>query len=199
MIVTCDSLGIGTAAKAIKNGRIVVFPTDTVYGIGCDPYNAEAVKLIFKLKQRNETKPLPLLAFSQQEIAKVVYLDNLSVKIAEKFWPGPVTLVLKIKDRKLKQTLKLDDNIAVRVPNNKCVLKLLKKCKLIVGTSANISGTPPSPDPKKVVNSISGYDVFLDGGKIPSLGESTVLKVKKGKIEIIRSGIVSQKEFADLF
>lgn len=198
MIVTCNSLGIKSAAKAIKNGGIVIFPTDTVYGIGCDPYNAEAVKLIFKLKQRNETKPLPLLAFSQQEISKVAYFDDLSVKIAKKFWPGPVTLVLKIKDSKLKQTLKLDD-IAVRVPNNRCVLKLLKKCKLIVGTSANISETPSSPDPKKVVNSISGYDVFLDGGKIVSLGESTVLKVKKGKIKIIRPGIVSQKEFADLF
>ncbi|MFQ6025199.1 MAG: L-threonylcarbamoyladenylate synthase, partial [Nitrosopumilaceae archaeon] len=69
MIVSCDSAGIKTAVEAIKNGGTVVFPTDTVYGVGCDPYNVQAIQMIFKLKQRKKTKQLPLLGFSKEEIS----------------------------------------------------------------------------------------------------------------------------------
>ena len=198
MIVSCDSAGIKTAVEAIKNGGTVVFPTDTVYGVGCDPYNVQAIQMIFKLKQRKKTKQLPLLGFSKEEISKIVFFDDSSSKIAEKMWPGPVTLVLKIKDDKIKKTMKLGDKIAVRVPNNKCALALLKECKLIVGTSANISGNPSSLDPEKVMKSFSGYDVFLNGGKLSSPGESTILEMIGSKMEVVRQGIVSQKELADL-
>lgn len=198
MIVECNNAGIKTASNVIRNGGIAVYPTDTVYGVGCDPYNIYAIKKIFRLKKRASRKQLPILGFSKYEISKIALFDKLSSRIAEKIWPGPLTLILKIKDQKIKKSLGLDEKIAVRVPNNECVLSLLKKCELIVGTSANISQKPSSSDPKIVMQNFSGYDVFLDGGKITSFGESTVLEVIDDEIKIIRKGTLSSQAINDL-
>ncbi len=118
----------------------------------------------------------------------------MSIKIANRFWPGQVTLVLKLKDNEIKKSMGLDDKIAVRVPNHPCVLSLLKECRLLVGTSANFSGLPAFSDPKKVLASFSGYDVFLDGGTISNSAESTIVEVVDGKLKILRQGNVTKKE-----
>ena len=166
MIVACDQNGINLAATTIKNGGVIVFPTDTVYGLGCDPRNVKAVESIFRIKKRRESKQLPILGYSKEEVSKIAIFDDVSSKIADRFWPGQVTLVLKLKDNEIKKAMNLNDKIAVRVPSHPCVLALLKECKLIVGTSANFSGYPASSDSKKVQENFSGYDVFLDGGTI---------------------------------
>lgn len=194
MIVACDQNGINLAATTIKNGGLVVFPTDTVYGFGCDPRNAKATESIFRIKQRKESKQLPLLGYSKEEISKIAIFDELSSKIADKFWPGQVTLVLKLKDQEIKKTMNLDDKIAVRVPNHPCALSLLKECKLIVGTSANFSGLSAFSDPKKVQENFSGYDVFLDGGTISNSTSSTIVEVKDGTLEIVRQGNITKEE-----
>ncbi|HMK33295.1 MAG TPA: L-threonylcarbamoyladenylate synthase, partial [Nitrosopumilaceae archaeon] len=147
MIVACDSDGIKLAAIAVKRGGLVVFPTDTVYGVGCDPRNPKSIESIYRIKKRNESKNLPVLGYSKKEISKIAIFDKISNEIADKFWPGSVTLVLKLKDEKIKRAMNLDYKIAVRVPNHPCTLSLLKECKLIVGTSANHSGNPPYSDP----------------------------------------------------
>src|SRR5579872_3609947 len=162
MIVTCDPSGIKLAAITVKKGGLVVFPTDTVYGIGCDPRNPKAVDTIFRIKKREKSKNMPVLGYSKKEISEIAIFDKLSNKIADRFWPGPVTLVLKLKDNEIKESMKLGGKIAVRVPNHPCVLALLKECKIIVGTSANYSGNPPFSDSKKVFENFSGFDVFLD-------------------------------------
>ena len=134
----------------------MVFPTDTVYGIGCDPYNENAVKSIYKIKNRSTTKVFPILGFSKKELSEIAFFDDRANKIAEKYWPGEITLVLKLKDEKLRSILNLDKKIAVRVPNNECILSILKECKLIVGTSANISGSKSFVDPEECFNDVSG-------------------------------------------
>ncbi len=194
MIVACDQNGINLAATTIKNGGLVVFPTDTVYGLGCDPRNAKAVEMIFQIKKRKESKQLPILAYSKDEVSKIAVFDDISSKIADRLWPGQVTLVLKLKDNEIKKAMKLNDKIAVRVPNNSCILALLKKCKLVVGTSANFSGQPPFTDSKKVQEQFSEFDVLLDGGVISNSTSSTIVEVKDGALEILRQGKITKEE-----
>ena len=100
--------------------------------------------------------------------------------------------------KKLKKSLNLGSKIAVRVPNGKCVLSILEKCKLLVGTSANISGQAPFSDPKKCSKNVLDVDVFVDGGKILSKGESTILEIEKSKVTIHRLGSLKKEEILEI-
>lgn len=198
MIVSCDSVGIAEAIKSIQKGGVVVFPTDTVYGLGCDPYNKNAVGRIYKIKNRNISKSFPLLAFCKKDLEKIVRFDKRSEKLAEKFWPGPLTLVLKLNDERLKNPLGLKDKVAVRIPKNDCIHLILKKCRLLVGTSANFSGKNSFTDPQRCRENFSGYDLFVDGGIIPSTGESTIVEVGE-ELKVLREGVISKNEVLSLF
>jgi L-threonylcarbamoyladenylate synthase len=192
--VKCNKEGIEKASKIIKSGGIVVFPTDTVYGIGCDPYNKEAIQKIYKIKSRESSKSLPILAFSKDVATKIAEFDKNAEKIAEKIWPGPLTLILKLTDEKLKASLNIDNKIAIRVPKHQCTLELLEKCDFLVGTSANISGMGPFRNPEKCYQNIQDFDLFLDGGTITSGGESTIIEFEEGKLKIHREGVLTRKE-----
>jgi len=192
--VKCDKEGIKKASKTIKDGGVVVFPTDTVYGIGCNPYDKKAVQKIYKIKSRVISKSLPILAFSKDTAAKIVEFDKNSEKIAQKIWPGPLTLILKLTDENLKASLNVDDKIAIRVPKHQCTLELLKKCNFVIGTSANVSGTGPFRDPQECYQNIQDFDLFLDGGIITSVGESTIIEFNEGKLKIHREGVLTRKE-----
>lgn len=197
MIVKCDSDGISIAKKSLQKDGVIIFPTDTVYGIGCDPYNTKAIKRIYKIKGRDEKKSLPVLGYSKNELDKIVFFDEKSSKLADRFWPGKLTLVLKIKDEKLKETMNLSDKIAVRVPDNKCILSLLKECKLLIGTSANISGNSSLIDSKECNQMLSNYDILIDHGKIHSDGESTIVEINDNKLSMIRIGSILEEEILD--
>ncbi|HYL67158.1 MAG TPA: L-threonylcarbamoyladenylate synthase [Nitrosopumilaceae archaeon] len=198
MIVACDPDGIKLAAITVKKGGLVVFPTDTVYGIGCDPRNPKAVDAIYSIKKRSQSKNLPVLGYSKEEISKIAIFDKLSNKIADRFWPGPVTLVLKLKDKEISESMKLDDKIAVRVPNHTCILSLLKECRIMVGTSANHSGNPSFSNSKEVLENFSGFDVFLDGGRILNSSESTIVEIVEGNLKILRPGKITKTELTAL-
>ena len=192
--VDCNDEGIGKTFQVIENGGIVIFPTDTVYGMGCNPYNVNAVEKIYEIKSREKIKPLPVLAYSLDTVKQIARIDTFTEKIIKKYWPGPLTLILELTDKKLKKSLKLDNKIAVRIPDSKCTLKLLKKCGLLVGTSANISGNPSSTDPKECLKNIINYDIFLNGGTITSKGESTIIEIENEEIKIIREGVLKKEE-----
>lgn len=192
--VRCDKAGIEKASKIIKDGGIAIFPTDTVYGIGCDPYNKESVEKIFKIKSRDISKSLPVLTYSIKTAEKIVHFDKFTKKVVEKFWPGQLTVILKVNDDEIKKSLNLDDKIALRVPNHQCTLELLKKCDFLVGTSANISGIASTQNPEECLKNIQDYDVFLDGGIITSDGESTIVEIENETIKIIREGALTKEE-----
>jgi len=196
--ISCNDVDIQIATKAINNGAIVVFPTDTVYGLGCNPYNHDAVLSLYEIKKRKKTKSFPVLGYSKKELEKIAEFNSLEEKIAEKFWPGPITLILKIKDKEIQKSLDLEGKIAVRVPNNQCVLALLKECKLLVGTSANISGAAPFNDPKECDKNLSGYDLLIDGGIISSQGESTIVEIENNDVKILRKGSISEEMIKEL-
>ena len=198
MKISCNDEGVQKAASAINDGAVIVFPTDTVYGLGCNPYNHDSVLSLYKIKKREKTKPFPVLGYSKEELEKIAEFSPLEEKIAEKFWPGAITLILKVKDREIQKSLSLGEKIAVRVPNNKCALALLKECKLLVGTSANISDARPFSDPKECSENLAGYDLFIDGGIISSKGESTIVEVENNDVKILRKGSISEEMIKEL-
>ncbi len=192
--VSCNKEGIEKASQIVSRGGIVIFPTDTVYGIGCNPYNKEAVEKIYKIKSRDIMKSVPILTYSIETAEKIVEFDKFTKKIVEKFWPGPLTVILKVTDKKIKESLNLENKIAIRVPDHKCTLELLKKCNFLVGTSANISGDFPYTDPEECLKNLENYDVFVDGGIITSKGESTIIEIENEQIKIIREGSLTKDE-----
>ena len=194
MKVNCDSEGIKNASSIIQQGGIAVFPTDTVYGIGCNPFNKKAVEKIYAIKSRDRSKPFPILTHSLETAEKIAEFDVYSRKLAKKFWPGPLTILVKLKDQDLQKSLDLEDKIGLRVPKHNCTLELLKKCQFLVGTSANKSGQSSFVDPKIGIDSIDGFDVFVDGGKIDSDSESTIIEIINGKIKIVRRGVLDEEE-----
>ena len=194
MKVSCNKEGIEKASEIINEGGIVIFPTDTVYGIGCNPYNKESVKKIYKMKSRDIMKSLPVLTYSIETAEKIVEFDQFTKKIVKKFWPGPLTVILKVTDKKIKESLNLENKIAIRVPDHKCTLELLKKCNFLVGTSANISGDLPHTDPEECLKNLKNYDIFVDSGIITSKGESTIIEIENEQIKIIREGSLTEDE-----
>ena len=198
MKISCNDEGVQKAASAINDGAVIVFPTDTVYGLGCNPYNHDSVLSLYKIKKREKTKPFPVLGYSKEELEKIAEFSPLEEKIAEKFWPGAITLILKVKDQEIQKSLSLGEKIAVRVPNNKCTLLLLKECKLLVATSANISGTEPFSDPEECNENLTGYDLFMDGGIISSEGASTIVEIENNNVNILRKGSISEEMIKEL-
>jgi len=194
MKMDCNEKEIEKTWQVIKKGGIAIFPTDTVYGIGCNPYNINAVKKIYEIKSREKIKSLPVLAYSLDIVKEITCIDSFTEKIIKKYWPGPLTLILKLTDKKLKKSLKLDKKIAVRIPDSKCTLKLLEKCGLLVGTSANISGNSSYTNPNECIKNIKNYDIFLNGGTITSKGESTIIEIENEKIKMIREGALKIKD-----
>ena len=197
MKVNCDSEGIQKARNVIREGGIVIFPTDTVYGIGCDPFNKASVERIYQIKKRDKKKALPILTYSLEFALEIVEFDKLSKIIAQKFWPGPLTLILKLKDKKLKESLGIRNKIAIRVPDHQCLLSILKDTKFLVGTSANISGEKTYTKAQGWYTKFAGVDIFVDGGDIDNKGESTILEIENRTPIIHRQGPIKKEEIEE--
>lgn len=183
-------------ASIVKRGGVVVFPTDTIYGIGCDPYNDAAVNRIFRIKGRDEKKPLPVLAYSTQDAEKLIALGRTGMALAKKYWPGALTIVAPITDNRISPIVTAGSmNLAARVPANRCVLLLLKHCKYLVGTSANLSGQKSLKSVKEVLGSgLAGFDALLDGGAVEKGVESTIVDVAGATPKVVREGAIKAEE-----
>ena len=196
-VVSCDENGISKIVKSYENGEIIAFPTDTVYGLGCDPFKKDSITQIYELKKRDGKKRFPILGISKVELKKIVEFNSDAEKISDMFWPGQVTMLLPIK-KEISQKIENDGKLAVRVPDNECVLTILKECKLIIGTSANISGEKSILNAYELKIKLPKVDILVDGGKIVSQGESTIIDFVDGKLKMIREGSVSKKEIEDI-
>jgi len=198
-IFKCTGDALAKCASLVKSGGVVVFPTDTIYGIGCDPYKDQAVERIFAIKGRDEKKPLPVLAYSIEDAEKIVSLGDSGRILGKKYWPGALTIVASIVDQEISRRVTAGRNsLAVRVPANQCVLSLLKRCKYLVGTSANSSGEKPLKSAQEVLaSSLDGYDALLDGGPVERGVESTIVNII-GMPKILREGAIKSKEVLEL-
>ena len=196
-LVSCDEQGIKHVLISYKKGEIIAFPTDTVYGIGSDPFNKNSISKIFEIKKRNGEKRFPILGFSKEDLKKIVEFNPETEKISEKFWPGQVTILLPIR-KELNEKIDNNGKLAVRVPNNKCLLSILKQCKLIVGTSANISGEASIIDSHDCIMKLPEIDLLVDAGKINSSGESTIIEFVDNELKIVREGSIPKEEIESI-
>ena len=198
-IFTCTDDAIERCASVIKSGGILVYPTDTIYGIGCDPHIDRAVKRIFAIKGRDEKKPLPVLAYSMADAEKLVVIGNAGKILTKMYWPGALTIVAPIRDNKISRKVTAGgSSLAVRIPANKCVLSLLKLCRYLVGTSANLAGSMPPKSAQEVLESrLEGYDALLDGGPVEKGVESTVVDIVD-KPKVLREGAIKTSEVMEL-
>ena len=128
IVYTCSTDGVKAACAAINSGGVIIFPTDTVYGIGCSPFKNKAINRVYKIKGRDTAKQLPVLANSYDDLAKFCQFDSRHKKLADKFWPGPVTMVVKLLDIQMAKTMGLEDTVAVRVPAGDCPRAVLASC-----------------------------------------------------------------------
>ena len=185
---TNSALDIHSLAKFVKNGGIVAYPTDTVYGLGCNPYLSDSVDKIFKLKIR-ENKPLPLLCDSLESALKIASFNKISLKLAEKFWPGQLTILVPVKDYSLKYLTRGSEYIGLRVPDHRDSLLLISECGgYLIGTSANLSGYDSNHSASSVMSQLPGIDAILINDIEDNSKESTIVKVENDEIIIIRPG-----------
>jgi L-threonylcarbamoyladenylate synthase len=179
---------IREAVRVLKRGGVVALPTETTYGLACDPRNAKAVAKIFKIKGRDRKKRLLLVASSMQQVKKVVKITGVSLGLAHRHWPGPLTLVLPAKKGK--------EEIAIRVTSSPIASEVARLFgSPIVATSANRSGKPECRSATAVARAFSKQkiqpDFILDGGMLPRRKPSTVAKIgKDGVIEMLRRGSI---------
>ena len=194
--IVCNYNGIQIASRMLKDGKVIIFPTDTVYGIGCDPYNTKAIKKIYEIKSRDISKPLPILVDSIDTAQSISDMNDISTSIAKKFWPGPLTIIASMTDSKLAKSMniQMQGGVALRVPNHKCILELLNVCKMITGTSANISNMQSTGNPDECARSMTMYDMILDGGIIVNPTESTIVDTRDGNITIVRKGKITMQD-----
>lgn len=184
-------------AAVVRKGGVIIFPTDTVYGIGCDPFNDLAVKRIFEIKNREKNKPLPVLAATVDRVGKIARMDRVATTLARSYWPGRLTIVCPLQDRRISSLVSANSGkIAVRIPGNKCILKLLRECTYLTGTSANRSGEDSMRDIWQIISSrLEGIDRVLDGGSLTDSMESTVIDVcNQMRPIVLRSGAVASDE-----
>jgi L-threonylcarbamoyladenylate synthase len=184
-------------AAVVRKGGVIIFPTDTVYGIGCDPFNDLAVKRIFEIKNREKNKPLPVLAATVERVGKIARMERVATTLARRYWPGRLTIVCPLQDRRISSLVSANSGkIAVRIPGNKCILKLLRECTYLTGTSANRSGEDPMRDIRQIISSrLEGIDRVLDGGSLTDSMESTVIDVcNQMRPIVLRSGAVASDE-----
>lgn len=181
------------AIEALAAGDVIAFPTDTVYGLGCRIDEERAVRRIYDIKSRPPTDPLPVL------IAEVVQLDEVATavshaarKLIERFWPGPLTIVVARSPRVPAQVTGGGDTVAVRLPNHPVPRGLVRGVGVpIVGTSANSHGRPAPVTAQQVVFDLGDQiPLVLDGGRTPIGVESTVVDVTGPSLRIVREGAI---------
>lgn len=187
------------ASQAIKSGELVIFPTETVYGIGADGLNYEAVSNIYKAKGRPSDNPLILHVCDLDMVRDVTDCDlGVLEKLAKAFWPGPFTAVLKKSEKVPLITTGGLDTVAVRIPDNDIAVELIRKSGTpIAAPSANISGKPSPTKPEHVIHDMSGkVKIILCGDKCRVGIESTIIDLTNEEPMILRPGIISATQIS---
>lgn len=187
---------IAKAARIIKAGGLVAFPTETVYGLGADAFNVEAVRKIFAVKGRPENKALILHICKFDHAEYLVEMNEPARKLARRFWPGPLTLVLPAKDIIPEITRGGLSTAAVRMPDNVTARALIAASGTVIAApSANPSGKPAPLDAESVLHDMAGkIDMIIDGGSVTVGVASTVLDMTDPEVpRIIRQGTISHE------
>ena len=177
-------VSIEEARKALQNGKLLVYPTDTVWGMGCDPSNQKAVDKLFKVKGKKQNG-VSVMFSNKKQIYDTCITKGKAKKIIEEFLPGPVTLILKSK-KEFANGVMRDGNLGVRIPLNKTSMELAKETP-VVSTSVNLHGHEIAENLDEAKSIFGSNCVYLDGEK-PKGIESTIINLANAEPEITRIG-----------
>jgi tRNA threonylcarbamoyl adenosine modification protein (Sua5/YciO/YrdC/YwlC family) len=192
-----DPAAIRYAADFIRRGELVAIPTDTFYGIAADPFNLAAVDQIYRVKGRPETRALPILVnTTSQAIALARDVPYTFHKLAAKFWPGPLTLLVEASTGVPLKVTAHTGNVALRWPKSAIVDALIGLVKgPITGTSGNISGQPACASAVELLEQMGDrLPLILDAGDTPGNLASTIVKLEGDDWEIMRGGVITEQE-----
>ncbi len=201
LLLPVNDESIARASALLRAGKLVAFPTETVYGLGADASNGQAVASLYAAKGRPSFNPLIVHVFSAGALDELVEWNDAAKELAKKFWPGPMTLVLRRKQAAPVSLLVSagQDTLAVRIPAHPHALKLLKSVDLpIAAPSANASGRISPTTPQHVADSLGeAVDLILDGGRSPIGIESTVISLVDPCPVILRPGAVTHEQLKE--
>ncbi len=183
------------AVDVLQHGGLVAFPTDTVYGLAAIPFKEEYVEGLFSAKGRNNARAIAVLIGDYKDLNRVAErFDETSKRLANSFWPGPLTLVVP-KLASLPEALSQDGTIGVRMPDHPAALSLLRRIGPLAVTSANLSGQENANTAEEVYRQLSGrVHLILDGGRTVGGVPSTVVNCTSPVMTILREGPISRKD-----
>ncbi len=188
---------LNEAANIIKNGGLVLFPTETVYGLGANGLDSDAIKKIYIAKGRKSDNPLILHVSSIEMVEAITKnINEIEYKLMNEFFPGPLTIILPKKDNVPEEATGGLDTVGVRMPINKIASDLISLANVpIAAPSANISGKPSGTTIEDIFNELNDrVDYIIDGGKTDIGVESTVVRVIDGNIHILRPGKITKRD-----
>lgn len=182
--------------KTLNEDKLIVFPTETVYGIAGNALKLEVIDKLFQAKKRDYSKPFSLMVSDIDKIKDIAYVDKEEEKVINSFMPGPITLILKKKDCISNLATANKNTVGVRIPNHVISLSILKTIDYPLATSsANISGQSNNSNIEDIINDLKDYvDIFIKGDISNNLIASTVVELTNDKVNILRKGIISKED-----
>ena len=193
-----------TASEILISGGVVIYPTDTLYGIGANAFNDDVVAKIYKIKKQDRNKPISVIVKDLKMARKIACIDLRVEKILSNIWTGPITVVLRKKDIISDILTGNSETVALRIPDNKFISALMKKIDFpITATSANVSGEINLLKSKEIIDKFKktkfAPDLFIDAGDIKNPTASTIIDLTTGIPKILRVGIVGRDKIKKFF
>lgn len=195
-----DSFVIGQIIDVLAGGGTMIFPTDTVYGLGCRADRPRGIREIRRLKGRDHRKPLALLLESPDHLERVARgLPDYARRLIERFWPGALTLVVSATDETMGWRVGKGPTIGLRVPDHRLTAEIIKRAGIpLAATSANLSGAGEAHTAGQAISSLMGTaDLVLDGGELPRRPPSAVLDITREHPILLRRGGLTRRELAE--
>ena len=190
---------LSQALRVLKEGGMVAFPTDTVYGLGVSAFHSQAIARIYEVKGRSRENPIPILIANMQDLSRVsLSPPPMARRLAKRFWPGPITLIVWRKPN-LPDEISPLSTVGIRVPDHPVAQALLTIAGPLAVTSANKSGDPVACTALDVLEGLGGsIDLILDGGRTPGGEPSTVVDCTQASPRVLRDGPISEAEIHEV-
>ena len=183
----------------IAEGNLIVYPTETVYGIGADIFNEVAAKNVFRVKNRPFDMALSVAVSDRKMMEKIAVLDENADKLVKAFLPGPLTLIIEKRPEVPDLVTSMSKKVGIRMPDHPIALGVIKRSGPIVATSANLHSHLDSTDIDSAVKDLgSSISMYIDAGPSKLKRPSTIVWIMKGEVEIIRQGAITIKQIEDV-
>ncbi len=196
-----DEQVLAAASEVIAGGGVIIYPTETLYGIGADATNAAAVQRVYAVKKRKEEKPVLVLVHSKEMLRRIVAAIPESAKrLMEAFWPGPLTMVFLASEMIPNEITQSTGTVGVRIPSSTFCLKLVERCDCpLTSTSANISGEPVHRTIEQIQAALhEGVNLYIDAGTLPESKPSTVVSVVHDPPKLLREGVIDVAQLREI-